>query len=107
MWLLTLAGAFLNVQRTNLQTRSRSENSRQATELSDWNRPGAAKAHNPAFNPPAHLRDDPKFNSTLAGDMQELTFGTHGKMILVKLILEKQGKTSEMRLEVHPQNEEP
>lgn len=33
MLLLTLAGAFLNVQRANLQTQSQSENSRQATEL--------------------------------------------------------------------------
>lgn len=33
MLLLTLAGAFLNVQRSNLQTQSQSEHSRQATEL--------------------------------------------------------------------------
>lgn len=77
--------------------------------------PGAAKAHNPwaAFNAPAHLREDPRFNSnqesyqTLADDVQELSFGTNGKMLLVKLILERQNKTTEMRLEVHPQNEEP
>lgn len=77
--------------------------------------PGPAKAHQPwaAFDPLAHLREDPKLNSnqesyqTLADDVQELTFGTDGKMLLVKLILEKQGKTTEMRLEVHPQNQEP
>lgn len=33
MLLLTLAGAFLNLQRANLQTQSQSENARQATEL--------------------------------------------------------------------------
>ncbi|MBX3172613.1 MAG: hypothetical protein KF760_34740 [Candidatus Eremiobacteraeota bacterium] len=77
--------------------------------------PGAAKAHHPwaAFDPAAHLREDPGLNSnqesyqTLADDVQELTFGTDGKSLMVKLILEKQAKTSELRLEIRPQNQEP
>lgn len=77
--------------------------------------PGAAKAHSPwaVFDPAAHLREDPRHNTdqegyqTLADDVQELTFGTDGKTILVKLILEKQDKVSEMRLEIRPQNQEP